>query len=153
MLLPEATMKDADFKALPHYVEARSKITRGTAVSEGYKPDVTVRDTDGCLRFILECEQKPDRKAFLGDFLKAELFASECQTRPTLIIVMHPYPNTTVAQIANQIRRYARWLAKAKNGLHLKNILVLSDQEYLESHKAGEAIGSEQFLARGTSAI
>lgn len=60
-------MKDAEFKALNHPVGNNIIVTRGTAVAAGYKPDITITDTNGQLRYILESEQKKDRKAFLGD--------------------------------------------------------------------------------------
>src|SRR3546814_19864403 len=74
---------------------------RGREVAPGYKPDVTVRDASGALACILEAEQKTDRKAFLGDLIKAEMYAEQEGANPTLLIVMQPQPNTTTEQIAN----------------------------------------------------
>jgi hypothetical protein len=81
-------MNDAKFKALLHPTGNDRVVSWGTAVSVGYKPDVIIRDIEERLTFILECEQKTDRKAFLGALLKAELYAEQQRARPTLVIVM-----------------------------------------------------------------
>ena len=65
-------MKDSEFKGLGHLVGDLIISSRGTEVARGYKPDVTIVDRSGQVMFILECEQKTDRKAFLGGFIKAE---------------------------------------------------------------------------------
>src|SRR3546814_8492579 len=62
---------------------------------------ISVRDASGALAFILEAEQKTYRKAFLGDLIKAEMYAEQEGANPTLLIVMQPQPNTTTEQIAN----------------------------------------------------
>ena len=53
-------MKDSEFKRLPHRVGDLIVASRGARVSEGYKPDVTVVDSDGRLRFILERKDSAD---------------------------------------------------------------------------------------------
>src|SRR5262245_31752813 len=103
-------MKDSDFKALPHRVGACRIVSRGTEVAKGYKPDLTVNDMNDQLAFILECEQKTDRKAFIGDVVKAEKYAEERGAHPVLVIVMKLEKNTTLDQIANHLKLYVTWL-------------------------------------------
>ena len=144
-------MKDATFQACKHQVGKGNKIaSRGKAVSKGYKPDVTVEDAKGNLLYILECEQKTDRKAFLGDFIKAEFHAEHKKQHPELIIVMQEFNNTTTQQIAEHLRPYIEWLKSKKGGkLSLSAVQVLSDKEYEQSIKAGKTLGSAAFKKRG----
>lgn len=143
-------MKDSEFKNLEHPIGDLIIASRGERVSPGYKPDVTVRDHTGRLRFILESEQKTDRKAFLGDLLKAEMFSEDQDANPELIIVMQTFRNTTTLQIAEHIRPYKQWLARKNGGaIKLSEIHVLSDSEYLDAIRAGEPLGSMPFKRRG----
>jgi len=143
-------MKDSEFKDAEHPVGDLVIATRGTVVSTGYKPDVTVKDHAGVLRFILESEQKTDRKAFLGDLLKAEVYAEMQDAHPELIIVMQPASNTTTKQIADHLRPYKQWLEGKKSGeLNLAAVQVVSDTEYGEAIVAGELLGSPAFKRRG----
>jgi hypothetical protein len=143
-------MKDADFKALNHPIGANVIASSGSAVSTGYKPDITVKDAQGVLRFILESEQKTDRKVFLGDLLKAEMHAEQQKASPALIIVMQIFENTTTKQIADHLRPYKQWLALKKGGaLNLSAVHVLSDVEYQAAVAAVELLGSPAFNSRG----
>ena len=143
-------MDDAAFKKLSHCVVPPLQIgSRGSTVMAGYKPDITIQDAAHALRFILESEQKTDRKAFLGDLVKAERYAEEQNARPELVIVMQQFTNTTTQQIADHLRPYADWLRRLKAGkLHLAAILLISDSAYLASIEAGEALGSSAFKQR-----
>ena len=144
-------MTDSEFKNLPHCVGDNRVATRGNEVVHGYKPDVTVEDPEGHLVFILEHENKTDRKAFLGNVVKAEECA-ECQSStPTLIIVMKARGNTTVPQIAQHLSRYSTWLAGLKGGrMSLSSICIIEEQEYSDSLTAKEVMGSQAFRARST---
>ncbi|SEQ20775.1 hypothetical protein [Giesbergeria anulus] len=143
-------MKDKEFKYMTHPMGDLVIATRGSEVSQGYKPDVTVEDKQGNLKFILEFEQKTDRKAFLGSLLKAEVHAEQKQKSPELIIVMKPFRNTTTRQIADHIRPYKQWLEKKNCGsLNLSAIHVLSDTEYLEAAEAKDQLGTPAFKKRG----
>ncbi|KVE90626.1 hypothetical protein WJ01_01175 [Burkholderia vietnamiensis] len=143
-------MLDSEFKALDHPVGDFVVASRGTTVAVGYKPDVTVRDEEDKLRFILESEQKTDRKAFLGALVKAEMYAEEQGANPELLIVMQPASNTTTQQIANHLRPYKEWLARIKGGnLSLAVIHVLSDNDYKIAASAGDVLGSHAFKLRG----
>jgi hypothetical protein len=144
-------MKDSEFKTLPHRVGINWIASRGAEVAEGYKPDLTVKNQNDDVVFVVESEQKTDRKAFLGDLVKAEKYAEDCCAHPVLVIVMQPFDNTTVQQIADHLAPYAAWLAQLKGGtLQLSEILVISDAEYQRSVQANEGLGSEQFRARAT---
>jgi hypothetical protein len=143
-------MKDAIFKALKHPVGTSTIASSGSAVSPGYKPDITVEDATGALTFILESEQKTDRKAFLGALLKAEVYAELQNARPELIIVMQAFKNTTTKQIADHLRPYKHWLSSKKGGtLSLSAIHVLSDDEYRAAIAASECIGTAAFKHHG----
>lgn len=143
-------MRDSEFKALSHPTGANTIASKGSAVSKGYKPDVTVQCPDGKLLHIIESEQKTDRKAFLGDVLKAEMYAEQIGARPSLLIVMQVFANTTTKQIAEHLVPYVNWLSHLKGGaLNLSSIQVLSDGEYVEAIAANEVIGSIKFMQRG----
>jgi hypothetical protein len=143
-------MKDAAFKNLCHLVAPNRIASRGEIVGPGYKPDITVDDGGGSLLYILESEQKTDRKAFLGDLIKAELHAERTRSRPTLVIVMEERSNTTVPQIADHLRPYVCWLRDLKGGtLCLNRMHVLTAQDYLASIDRGDALGSPAFWHRG----
>ncbi len=143
-------MNDAKFKALSHPIGNNKVATRGTAVATGYKPDITVRDEEGNLTYILESEQKTDRKAFLGDLLKAEMYAEQQQAKPALVIVMQPQDNTTTQQIATHLSPYIKWLARKQGGnLNLTHIHILSDADYTQAIAAQEYLDSAAFLGRG----
>ncbi len=146
-------MKDDAFKGLRHCLGSHHIVSRGNEVTKGYKPDITVASSDNQLSFIIECEQKTDRKAFLGNLVKAEKHAEDCGAHPVLIIVMQEFYNTTVQQIAGNLTPYAVWLARLKGGkLNLADILLISDQEYQRSVEANELLGSQSFLLRTISA-
>lgn len=143
-------MRDSDFKVMNHPIGDLIVASRGTSVSTGYKPDVTVRDTGGKLRFILESERKTDRKAFLGAVIKAEMYAEQQDASPELVIVMQPAINTTTQQIADHLRPYKDWLMKIKGGkISLAAIHVLSDVDYQTATSAGDVLGSPAFRLRG----
>ena len=143
-------MKDSDFKQMKHQIGNNSIATNGTAISLGYKPDLTLKNGTGEIVFILESEQKTDRKAFIGDIIKAEKFAQESNCSPTLIIVMREFSNTTVKQIAAHLQSYLKWLFTGfGESLKIRNVLVISDKEYEQSRLAAEIIGSPGFLSRG----
>ena len=144
-------MQDKIFKGLQHQVGKGNKIaSTGKDVSKRYKPDVTVEDAKGNLLYILECEQKTDRKAFLGDLIKAEFYAEDNKQKPRLIIVMQVFKNTTTKQIAAHLRPYIEWLKSKKGGkLSLSAVQVLSDEDYEQSIRAGKTLGSAAFKKRG----
>jgi hypothetical protein len=135
-------MNDAKFKALSHPAGDDRIVTRAEAVSAGYKPDITIRDIEERLTFILECEQKADRKA--------ELYAEQQCARTTLVIVMQPQGNTTTQQICNHLRPYILWLAgKQGGGMNLACVHIMSDAEYETAIVEGEQLASAAFQRRG----
>ncbi len=145
-------MTDDIFKSLRHCLGDCYVASCGGVVCKGYKPDLTACDSNNELAFIFECEQKTDRKAFLGTLVKAEKYAEDCAAHPILIIVMQEFSNTTLRQIAGNLKPYASWLARLKGGnLNLADILLISDQEYLRSIQADELIASPAFRLRSVS--
>lgn len=143
-------MEDSEFKQMIHQVGNNTISSNGAQVSSGYKPDLTIQNNNGEIVFILESEQKTDRKAFLGDLIKAEKYAQEFNYSPMLIIVMQEFSNTTVSQISNHLQPYLTWISNGfGNNSKIKNILVMSDQEYIQSSSSAEIIGSQEFISRG----
>lgn len=142
-------MKDHDFKYCNHCLGDLKVGSRGEQVSKGYKPDLTLVDCAGSVRFVFECERGTSRKHILGGFLKAERYARENGASPTLVFVMRPKPNTTVAQIADHLRPYVAWLdGLLPGGLNLADVLVFSDEDYRLSSESGEIIGATAFRTR-----
>lgn len=125
-------MKDSKFKSAIkfHYSNLNCKI--GEKIDDGYMPDAVVLTENGeCL--IFESEQKTDRKAFLGSFMKAEIYAEKNQINHHLIIVMREYKNTTVSQVARHLTPYVEWLSNLKSGtLSLKTIQIISDSDFIK---------------------
>ena len=142
-------MGDLEFKELKHQIGELKISTRGSVVANGYKPDITVVDRDSRLMFILECEEKTDRKSFLGDVVKAEKYAEDCCATPILVIVMKEYDNTTLRQISNHLKPYVSWLSNIKpRGLNLSQILIIADLDYELSIEHKEYLGSQEFQER-----
>ena len=143
-------MNDSDFKNMGHQVGNNRIATNGGQVTTGYKPDLTIKNQNNDVVFILESEQKTDRKAFLGDYIKAEKFSQEEDCNPMLIIVMRVFSNTTVQQIANHLEPYLLWFRNGfGNTAKINNILIMSYTEYESSAVANEVNGSQQFNSRG----
>lgn len=144
-------MRDREFKQLRHCVGNNRVATRGKKVAPGYFPDMTVRDPKGHLLFIVEHESKTDRKALLGDVVKAEWFAEKENATPTLIIVMKRSNNATVKQIGNHLPLYSTWLAKLKGGrMSLSAIRIMEHEDYSQSLENKEEMGSPAFDLRTT---
>jgi hypothetical protein len=144
-------MKDSHFKRINHVTPCGHRIaTTGQSVQQGYgyKPDITIVDAENKVSFILESETKTDRKAFLGDIVKASVYAKEAKCMPELIIVMHVFSNTTVKQISEHLAPYVAWLSDNLDGLCLSCIRIIPDDEYLASIEAGEKLDSPGFRAR-----
>lgn len=135
---------------MAHQVGSNRIATNGGQVTTGYKPDLTIQSQNNDVVFIVESEQETDRKAFLGDYIKAEKYSQENNYNPMLIIVMQVFPNTTVQQIASHLEPYLTWFNNGfGNAAKIKNILIMSDTEYQSSSVANQVIGSQQFISRG----
>lgn len=143
-------MEDSTFKSLDHQIGDLLSIKCGKEVTTGYKPDLTIIDKAGRPVLIIESEQKTDRKAFLGDYIKAEKYAETCEAFCSLIIVMKEFDNTKVSQIATHLKPYVEWISRLKNNVpNIKKVTVVSDEMYQESVKKRELLTSEKFLNRG----
>ncbi len=142
-------MKNSEFRSMNHQVGNYEIATNGSQVSQGYKPDITIKNSNGETIYILESEQKTDRKAFIGDVIKAEKYAQEYNFSPVLVIVMKEFNNTTVKQIADHLKPYVTWLSHIiSDGLKLKKVIIISDNCYKKSVGQQEVICSENFLRR-----
>lgn len=151
-------MNDREFKSLAHYGQNKGwRKVSGKELSVGYKPDVVLRDENNAVRVILECENKTDRKAFIGALVKAEHFAQQQQrtvrqdgsdSHPSLelIIVMREFPNTQIESIHKQLSLYASWLRDLRGcNLSLSSIRLMTDESYLLANKSKIKIGSKSF--------
>lgn len=91
-----------------------------------------------------------DRKAFIGDLIKAELFAEHEGVFAELIIVMKPSSNTTTMQIANHSKTYRNWISKLKAGKpNLSSVQMLSISDYEQAIKQNIEIGTDEFKKLG----
>jgi hypothetical protein len=92
-----------------------------------YQPDVILRDGNGEIRYIIEIENDPVRKALVGASILADysMRALKQEARPRLIFVV--YTEQGVKQIPN----FKEKLAIAKQYcLHLGDIEIYSEKEF-----------------------
>lgn len=149
-------MNDQKFRSMEHRPpEGYVLHTRGDELSVGYKPDLSYsRISSHSSRWIImEYERKTDRKAYLGDLVKAEKFATECCVFVDLVIVMAERKNTTVDQISNHLAPYLTWLHGYRGvfGFGVDRLFVCSDKEYIRHIRIfpQEVMMSDGFLGRG----
>lgn len=146
-------LTDSVFKNLDHRIGELLIGSNGKNLIKGYSPDLSLKSKKGELIYILENERKSDRKAFLGDVIKAAHYCDITGNTATLIIIMKETSNqTTTNQIAKHLKTYSQWM-KSKGMLSLKDIIVISDTEYKKSIVSNEMIGSEGFIKRGISCL
>ncbi len=146
-------LTDNIFKNLNHCIGDLIIETNGKSLINGYSPDLSLKNKAGDLVYILENERKTDRKAFLGDVVKASHYCDITQNTATLIIVMKETTNqTTTIQIYKHLKTYFQWM-KSKGILALTDILVISDNEYKKSVECNESIGSKEFIKRCLSSL
>ena len=142
-------MKDPDFKELKHVIGKGRKIcTKGQELSHGYKPDLTIADANKKIIYIIENENKTDRKAYLGDMIKALHYGSLNHVNPVLIIVLKPQKNTTIKQIGDQLKTYFTWLKKYLRCHSLSRVLIIEDRVYKSTIRNKITIGSKVFTKK-----
>ncbi|MBE4032475.1 hypothetical protein J4H25_20030 [Vibrio alginolyticus] len=144
-------MKDSEFKSFSHKLPLGHEISsngQNISVIGNYRPDISIKDASGTIQIVLESETKSDRKAFIGALTHAFKYADESNVSFTLVFVMKETGNqTTVEQVANNLRPYYVWLqgvVKTK----LKGTFLVSDDAYVKSKECGERILSTEFKAR-----
>ncbi|AXX59667.1 hypothetical protein ABRZ83_22485 [Vibrio vulnificus] len=144
-------MKDSEFKSFSHKLPLGHEISsngQNISVIGNYRPDISIKDASGTIQIVLESETKSDRKAFIGALTHAFKYADESNVSFTLVFVMKETGNqTTVEQVANNLRPYYVWLqgvVKTK----LKGTFLVSDDAYVKSKECGERILSTEFQAR-----
>jgi hypothetical protein len=142
-------MRDREFKNFPHLLPVGSSInSNGNALQGNYRPDISIKDQSDKIYIILESERKSERKAFIGAMVHAAKFAHDTQQTLSLVFVMKQTGNqTTVPQVSANIRPYYEWI-KSLGSSHLREVLMLSDEEYLLSVNANEKILSKPFRQR-----
>ena len=92
-----------------------------------YQPDVILRDGNDEIRYIIEIENDPVRKALVGASILADYSVHELkqETRPRLIFVV--YAEQGIKQILNFVEKLA--IAKQYCS-HLGNIEIYSEREF-----------------------
>ena len=92
-----------------------------------YQPDVILRDAIGGIRYIIEIESDPVRKALIGAAILADYSIDELKQtiRPRLIFVV--YAEKGIKQIPNFIAKLE--IAK-KYCVHLGNIEIYSEVDF-----------------------
>ncbi|QHS23453.1 hypothetical protein GWK91_11015 [Virgibacillus sp. MSP4-1] len=146
-------MLDKDFKEFPHITGELKLQTKGSELINGYNPDLIIANQEGKIKYILESEHKTDRKAFLGDVVKAAHYCEVTQTPAKLIVVMKENEKqTTIEQISNHLKDYFKWLRGLGVSM-LKDVLIITDEEYKKSNTEKEIIGSKPFIGRCKSLL
>jgi len=146
-------LTDSVFKNLNHCIGELIIASNGKKLIDGYSPDLSLKNKEGELIYILENERKSDRKAFLGDVVKASHYCDITKNTATLIIIMKETSNqTTTVQISKHLKTYSQWM-KSKGILALNDIIVISDNEYKKSIECNEIVGSEAFIKRCISCL
>lgn len=142
-------MFDSEFKSFVHQLpEGHHILANGQDLVPGYRPDVAIANDENNVTLILESERKTERKAFIGDLVKASHFAHKHEKEVTLVIVMKEVRSqTTVDQVARNIEPYFEWLFSL-GATQLGRVCLLSDESYRESAEAREVLLSDEFLKR-----
>jgi hypothetical protein len=142
-------MYDSEFKNFTHLIGENNKIySNGQQIYHGYSPDLAISNSNDEIIYLIENERKSDRKAFLGDIMKASYFCEKIQCSATLIIIMKESGNqTTISQISTHLKEYYLWLKKL-GASYLNNVLIMTDDEYAESVDKQELLGSKEFTTR-----
>jgi hypothetical protein len=147
-------MLDSQFKNFAHIVAPGDSVaTNGNIIpnSGGYRPDISIKNSSGIIHLILESERKSERKAFIGAMIHAAKYAETLKTPITLVFIMKETGNqTTVKQIADNIRPYFQWVTSL-GAICLNKVFLLSDVAYDNSASAGEMLLSQPFLSRCTA--
>lgn len=139
-------MTDSEFKQLRHQVGRSHVVNNDLIDTNEYKPDIVVATRRGKIKFILECENKTDRKAFLGDIIKAEKCAEQFGVRTKLIIVMKEMNNTKIKQMEDHLKLYVDWIkSRFGNPMYLSKIFLISDIEYKNSIDNELKLGTRRF--------
>lgn len=142
-------MRDTEFKNFNHRLPEGSLIlSTGQNLIDGYRPDISIQNSDGDVHVILESERKSERKAFIGAMVKASHFAYDTKIPVTLIFIMKETGNqTTIGQVSANIRPHFEWLVKL-GAKQLQRIIFISDNAYIASANNDEAILSAAFISR-----
>lgn len=96
-------------------------------VRHWYQPDVVLRNSKGEIKYIIEVENDPMRKALVGASVLADCSVAELkqQNKPRLIFVV--YTKIGIKQIPNFIEKLK--IAK-KYCPHLKNIEIYLEPDF-----------------------
>ena len=96
---------DREFKQMNHRVDGFLIISKGSEIEKGYKPDIDLKHKTKDDYTIIECENNSNRKVFLGGMMKAAMYLTGKRSG-ILVFVMSESENTSMRQIANQLKKY-----------------------------------------------
>jgi len=92
-----------------------------------YQPDVILRDDNGEIRYIIEIENDPVRKALVGASILADYSMCELKQEARTRLIFVVYTEQGIKQIPN----FKEKLAIAKQYcLHLGDIEIYSEKEF-----------------------
>lgn len=106
-------MEDSIFKNLAHGADGYFIMLNGQEIDTGYKPDVVLRN-GGDEYIIIESETGTNRKAFLGNMMKAAKYLSGTRSG-IAVLVIKEHSNTTVEQIYRHLIPYFKWIMPLTN--------------------------------------
>ncbi len=115
---------DKLFKQLTHSSKGYRMLYNGNVLEKGYKPDYVLQKQNDYI--ILESENGPSRKTFVGGLIKAAHYLQGERTGK-LIFIMIPKKNTTVSSIANHLIPYLKWI---QNKTNLREVFVVEANSY-----------------------
>jgi hypothetical protein len=117
-------VKDYLFKSLNHKADNYKIVSKGIALSSGYKPDIVLQNNKDYI--IIECETGTSRKGYVGGMVKAAKFLTGDNTG-ILVYVIKEKSNTNEQQIQAHLTEYFEWMKKLTN---LKAIYIISTDKY-----------------------
>lgn len=142
-------MNEKEFFGLDHQLGPMHLGTPRVELDKGYRPDATVTDRGGSLKYIIEFETTTSRKAFLGGMTKAEFYAETHGIEIDLLFVITERPNTRKQSIRDHLAPYLTWMkARRLDKFGIQNVLIISDEAYRESTKRMERFGLGDFIKR-----
>lgn len=131
-----------------HRVDGFLIISKGSEIEKGYKPDIDLKHKTKDDYTIIECENNSNRKVFLGGMMKAAMYLTGKRSG-ILVFVMSESENTSMRQIANQLKKYFEFIKSITN---LKEVYVIKQIDYF-SRKNTLCILSRSFLEKAFKII
>jgi len=139
---------DREFKQMNHRVDGFLIISKGSEIEKGYKPDIVLKHKTKDDYTIVECENNSSRKVFIGGMIKAAMYLTG-KRKGILVFVMSESENTSIRQIADQLKKYFEFIKSITN---LKEVYVIKQIDYFSGEKT-LSILSKSFLEKAFNVI